>query len=283
MTNSFAEKDQVVSFFTNCYEGDWERVLIGDRLRAMIERCGIDFFEKILIINNVNDRNKVEKFAAEAVEKKIIDAYYFSEDHSEQILSAFSITRKSFMLDFYDGYWYSMGPLSAVYFCKSKYLLYFTCDCIMSPNANSLWIEDAIKLFKTDAQIFVANPVWNNELAEASKECFKEDNNWYYGSGFSDQCFLVEKGKLYGNIYNEYHRTSERYPVYAGRLFEMRVDSYMKKKQFIRITSKNAYYIHEKMVNESFSFEVRKSSPKKKLKELAGIYSRKIRVLLTKK
>ncbi len=42
-----------VSFFTNCYENDWERVLKGDRLEQMIDRCELTFFEKILIINNV--------------------------------------------------------------------------------------------------------------------------------------------------------------------------------------------------------------------------------------
>lgn len=49
-----------------------------------------------MIINNVLDKNKVEKFAAEAVEKKIIDAYYFSEDYNEQILAEFGISRSSF-------------------------------------------------------------------------------------------------------------------------------------------------------------------------------------------
>ena len=39
-----------VSFFTNCYENDWERVLKGDRLEQMVDRCELTFYEKILII-----------------------------------------------------------------------------------------------------------------------------------------------------------------------------------------------------------------------------------------
>jgi hypothetical protein len=282
--NFVNKQDATVSFFTNCYENDWERVLIENRLETMIKRCNYDFFERVLIINNVKDRTKVEQYAIEAVSKNIIDAYYFSEDHSEKILSAFSITRDSFVLDFYDGYWYSMGPLSAVYFCKGKYLLYFTCDCIMDPTATSShWIGESIKELRKNRSIFVANPFWNDNIVESRHDNFKEENNFIHVSAFSDQCFLVENNRLYGDIYNTYHYASEKYPIYAGNLFEKRVYSYMCNNRFTRITRNDVYYIHERLLNHSLEDRPKGIHLLKELKKMAGICSRKLRKVIYKR
>jgi hypothetical protein len=282
--NFVNKQDATVSFFTNCYENDWERVLIENRLETMIKRCNYDFFERVLIINNVKDRTKVEQYAIEAVSKNIIDTYYFSEDHSEKILSAFSITRDSFVLDFYDGYWYSMGPLSAVYFCKGKYLLYFTCDCMMEPKATSSpWIGESIKALQKDRSIFVANPFWNDNIVESRHDNFKEEHNFIHVSAFSDQCFLVENNRLYGDIYNTYHYASEKYPVYAGNLFEKRVYSYMCNNRFTRITRNDVYYIHERLLNHSLEEGPKGIHLVKGLKKIAGICSRKLRKVVYKR
>lgn len=274
---------ETISFFTNCYEGDWERVLKENRLETMIERCKTNFFEKVLIINNVKDRNEVEQYAKAAVDKKIIDAYYFAEDHSDAILSAFSITRKSFHLDFYDGYWYSMGPLAAIYFCKGKYLLYFTCDCMIEEGASPSWITDSVELMKRDNSIFVANPIGDDNRGECKDGTLKEDDKYYYTIGFSDQCFLVENSRFYGDIYNDYHYFSERYPVYAGDLFEKRVNSYMSLNLLTRIIRKDVYYSHEKLLNKELESLRAKPSLKKKAKMMAGTYSRKLRKAINRR
>jgi hypothetical protein len=272
-----------VSFFTNCYENDWERVLIENRLETMIERCNYDFLEKVLIINNVKDRSKVEPYAIAAVNKKIIDAYYFSEDHSEKILSAFNIKRDSFFLDFYDGYWYSMGPLSAVYFCKGDYLLYFTCDCIMEPKGkDSLWIKESVEELQKDHSIFVANPFWNDNIVESRHDKFKEENHFIHVSAFSDQCFLVQNSRLQGDIYNTYHYASEKYPIYAGNLFEKRVYSYMCNKKFTRITRNDVYYIHERLLNHQLEGKKPSFNLFKEIKKIAGTSSRKLRKVFLK-
>lgn len=276
------EQNRSVSFFTICYEGDWERILMGDRLQTMIKRCNIDFFERALIITNVNDRAKVEQFAIEAVKNKVIDAYYFGEDYSAQLMDAFSIKRKSFILDFYDGYCYSIGPLTAVYQCKSDYLLFFTGDCMVEPDKSSYWITEGMKLLAEDKKILIANPLWQYNQGEIDKESFKTDKDWYYGYGFSDQCFLVETKRLQGDIYNRYHVDSERYPVYGGNLFEKRVDSYMRSEKLCRITKKGVCFIHEKLMNEGLSLEVKKASAKKKIKQIASTYLRKIRKTINK-
>jgi hypothetical protein len=121
-----------VSFFTCCYEADWEFFLKEDRLKEMIERCNYPFASKNLVINNVDDRDKVIQFAELAIKEGIIDNYFFSEDHAERVLERFSIKRKDFRLDGFDGYWYSIAPLTAVYLCSTEYILYFMGDCMLN-------------------------------------------------------------------------------------------------------------------------------------------------------
>jgi hypothetical protein len=283
LMNLSTNLERTVSFFTNCYEKDWERVLVENRLETMIKRCNVDFFEKVLIINNVADRNLVEQYAKEAVSKKIIDAYYFSEDYSKEILEAFSVKRKSFMLDFYDGYWYSMGPLSAIYFCKGKYLLYFTCDCMIEERASASWINESIDLFQQDSSILIANPTGYDNKHECKVKNFKQDDKYFYTYGFSDQVFLVENSRVYGDIYNYYHYYTERYPIYAGELFEKRLNSYMCHKKFSRITRKDVYYEHEKLLNNGLESIPANNELKNTIKRMAAVSLKKIRKAVLKR
>ena len=271
--------DKTVSFFTVCYEKDWEKILKENRIGTLISNCNFPFNEKVLIINNVKNRKLVEGYAIEAVNNKIIDKYYFSEDFSEKLLSTFCIRRKSFVLDTYDGYWYSIGPLSAVYCCQSKYLLYFTGDC-MVPLSNSPWIQDAIEVFESNSTILTANPVWDNKIQEAIDESFSEDSKWCYSYGFSDQCFLLEKSRLYGDVYNYYHPASERYPMYGGNIFERRILCYMRCKNLHRITRKDIYYTHIKLLSDSYSKEVPKKSLAKKFRKIVANLLKKRRIMM---
>lgn len=271
-----------VSFFTICYEGDWERILKENRLERIIKQCNFDFFERGLIINNVKDRALVEQYAQEAVKKGIIDVYYFSEDHSATILSKLSIKRSSFRLDFYDGYYYSIGPLTAAYQAKGKYLLYFTGDCLMEPHSKP-WIGESIARMEADKQIFVASARGADTEPEVQFHAIGEDDSYIYTNGFSDQCFLVETSRLQGDIYNFYHYYTERYPLYGGELFEKRVNSYMCINQYSRIVSKHAFYSHEKLLNEGLQDIQEKPGLDKKIKRVAGKYSRKIRKAINRR
>jgi hypothetical protein len=96
----------------------------------------------------------------------------------------------------------------------------------------------------TTPDILVANPAWNNRFGEAKAESFKEDDNWFYSYGFSDQCYLIRAENFRQQIYNEQHAASERYPKYGGNLFEKRVDAYMRNKGLKRVTSKKIAYQH---------------------------------------
>jgi len=277
-----SNENATVSFFTICYEGDWERILKENRLERIIGQCKYDFSERGLIINNVKDRPTVEQYAKDAVQKGIIDVYYFSEDYSAEILKQFSIRRESFHLDFYDGYYYSIGPLTAVFLAKSKYLVYLTGDCLIDPKS-APWIGESAERMDADKQIFVASARgWDTNI-ECTWYASKEDESYIYTYGFSDQCFMVEPSRLRGDIYNEYHYYTERYPVYGGRLFEKRVNSYMCNHQLNRIVKKDAFYSHEKLLNEGLEDSQVKPSLSKRIKRIAGNSSRKIRKAINKR
>lgn len=242
---------QAVSFFTICYEADWRSLLLRGRLSALINSCNYSFAHRGLIINNVQDRAIVELAAAKAVEDGIIDAFYFSEDQVDAVLNNFNISRKSFKLDGYDGFWYSIAPLTSIFFCKTSYLLFFTGDCIVSSESDPKWIDLAIGKL-TDEQFLVANPLWAYSKGEHQQESTAKDEAWFIGRGFTDQCFLIPTATFNKDIYNYYHVSSEAYPIYGGNLFERRVNSYMQKFGKLRLTSKIASFDHTKLIDDEY-------------------------------
>ncbi len=231
----------MVTFETKVWEQDWKYILTGDYLDKMITNCNYIFEKKNLMINNVNDREKVAKYAEIKKNQGIIDNYYFVEDYADEVLLHFGIKKE----DFLGGYYYSIAELVGIYLCTTKYLLHFSSDSFISFNNSKVWIENAIEIFNKRNDIIVANPTWNYSFVEAKEESFETLERFYLGSGFSDQCYLIKTDIFKKKIYEEKNIESNRYPKYGGELFEKRVDSYMKNNNLFRITSMDASYIHK--------------------------------------
>lgn len=234
----------MVTFETKVWQNDWEYILKGKYLDKVIERCNYQFEKRVLIINNVNDRIEVEKYAARKVEEGILDSYFFAEDYVDEVLDFFKIKKESFN----GGYCYSIAELVGVYLCKTNYLLHFSSDSFQK-NMGEQWIDEAINVFIDRNDIIVANPVWNDSFVQAKNESIKEIGNFYLGYGFSDQCYLIKTDIFLKQIYNNINIQSERYPKYGGELFEKRVDSYMRNNNLYRITSKKVSYSHINFYN----------------------------------
>jgi hypothetical protein len=225
-----------VTLATNCWERDWQDILTTDRLELLASRNCHHFTERILTINNVSDPERVRAHAEEAVKLGRIDRYLRTEDYADETLRHFELTLE----DFRGGYNYSIAPLVALLQCRSKYLLYFTGDCI--PSAANAWIDKALAVFSDDPRVKAANLSWNHR--EAAEESLFSSEDFHFGYGFSDQCFLVPVADFRGPIYHEKHVLSERYPSYAGETFEKRVDSWMRNNAYLRATSRHATYKH---------------------------------------
>jgi hypothetical protein len=230
-----------ITFETKCYENDWEYLLKTRHLEKMIENCNVNFQFKQLIINNVEEPEKVRRYAEKKIAKNVIDAYYFVDDYIDEALKFFDIDKHSFG----NGYYYSNAELAGLFLSKTEYHLHFAGDSFMQKKHGSRWIVEACNILENHPEYLVANPAWNFKYHEAEGESTgKTTNGFYVGFGFSDQCYLVRTNDFRQKIYHYKHPFSERYPEYGGELFEKRVDSYMRIKKLYRITSMNESYIH---------------------------------------
>jgi len=239
----------MVTFFTSCYENDWRELIINGGIKRKIDSCNYHFAQKIIIVNNVNNKKVVKQALNELIEDEIISNYYFADEFSELILLFFNIDINSFN----GGYWYSIAPLLAIYVCNTTYMVYFTGDAICE-NTEYNWIDNGIEALQKNDKIKVVNPIWNCKHDEAKKEqdfytnIYKLNNellDWHLGCSFSDQCFLIKTNEFIGEIYNEENDLSNvLYPTYAGNSFEKRVSSYLKNNQYLRLTSKHSSYKH---------------------------------------
>ena len=229
------------TFATKCYEKDWEILIKQGGIKNKINNLNYNFDKRVLLINNVNDINLVKQEADKLISQNIIDECYVVEEHAGKVLEEFDIIKESFN----GGYYYSITELTSIHLCNTDYLLQLTGDTICEEK-NFNWINKAINTMENNPKILVANATWNFKYYEAKSESFDEDEDWYYGYGFSDQCYLIKTSNFNQSIYNEHNPISDRYPSYGGELFEKRVDSYMRNKELYRITSKHIAYEHPK-------------------------------------
>ena len=178
--------------------------------------------------------------AADAcVANDTLTAYALVAEHAAAALAALRLTRESLG----SGYCYSIAELVGIYRCRTQYLLHFSSDSMLA--CPCAWIEPAIARLRQFPAVKVANPVWNSRFAEAKQEALFEDDDWYTGFGFSDQCYLIAPALFRQDIYRETHPASARYPAYGGNLFEKRVDAWMRNHGCYRITYKHGSYIHQ--------------------------------------
>lgn len=228
-----------ITFETKCWEKDWRYLLQSERLERMIEYNKCLFNERVLYINNVDNISEVVKSADKLVSHDILTSYVVVDDYAQQALDFFCLTKESLG----KGYVYSISELVGIFLCKSDFLLHFSSDSILSKPLN--WIDSALCHMISNPRIKVANLTWNFRYNEAKQESFEENEDFYIGYGFSDQCYLIKAKDFRNPIYNEKYNLPEVYPEYVGEPFEKRVNSWMRNHEFLRITSRHGSYIHD--------------------------------------
>jgi hypothetical protein len=228
-----------VTFFTNCWEGDWRYLLKTNRLKNMIENNDFPFTQKILCISNVEDLPKVEKYAKKFVEKGILTSYFVADQYVSETLNFFDLTKEELK----QSYKYTLAPLTCLYLCQTEYLVHHTGDVILPKKRD--WISPSIIELNKSEQFVVANPTWDGKYESARSESFAENDNYFIGFGFSDQCYLIKKDTFCRPIYKEWNEASARYPEYGMWGFERRVDSWMRNHNLTRLTCKFADYRHD--------------------------------------
>lgn len=234
-----------VTFATACWEKDWRAILLDpDYLRVkQIGNHLFPFAEKLLIINNVKDLATVRKAAQAKVEEGVLTRYIIAEG---SVLEFFGLKRADFQAG--SGippdwlYYNALGPLNAIFFCQSEYLLYMTGDVRLDKAVD--WVGKALKRMEKRSEYKVANLTWNDKYDEAKRESYRKEWNFFVAKkGFSDQLFLVKRDDFRRPIYGEIRPDSSHYPW--GDIFEKRVFSYMKNRGWERITFRHGSYTHE--------------------------------------
>lgn len=228
-----------VTFETKCYEKDWEILLKTNRLEQMITRNCYDFAERILYVNNVADPHQVRFHAEKLKDRGVITRYVFVDEYAREALDFFGLDRNSFR----GGYYYSIQELVGIYLCQTEYLLHFAGDSILDGSFH--WVEQGITKLEEDGRVKVVNCVPDGSVCEAEAQAYEEDDVFWLGYGFSDQCYLIKTADYRQRIFNETHPASERYPLYGGELFERKVDSWMHNHDFLRATFKKGNYLHK--------------------------------------
>jgi hypothetical protein len=228
-----------VTFETKCYEKDWEILLRSGRLETMIRRNCFEFSERVLYINNVSDPDKVRYYAERLKTRGVISEHVLVDDYADEALAFFGLDRESFK----GGYYYSIQELVGIYRCKSEYLLHFSGDSVL--DGSCAWIDPALDRMSGDHRIKVVTCLWNGKSEEAAQESLEQDDDYWLGYGFSDQCYLVKGSDFREQIYGVRHSASERYPVYGGELFEKRVDAWMRNNEYLRCVYKHGSYLHK--------------------------------------
>lgn len=244
-------KTKTVTFATSVWEKDWRQVLLNPEYlpKKQIGNHCYPFAEKLLVINNVADYAAVYAAALKWVEKGVLTRIVKAE---EWMLVPFQLKRTDFTMGAdahkYDNvnndwiYFNALGPLAAIYACKSDYLLYHTGDVRLDQPVD--WIQAAIDLMETHNRFRIANLVWNGKYDEAKKESYRKKGRFYLArEGFSDQMFLARRETLFRPIYREIRADSDHFP--RGDVFEKRVFSYMKNRGWERIIYNRGSYTHE--------------------------------------
>jgi len=230
-----------VTFETKVWEKDWDLIMKTPFLGRTIERCGDLISRRVLYINNVNNPQQVSQVANQLVAKGSIDSWILVEDYAEQALSYFNLTKEKLGV----GYYYSIAELVSIYLCDTKYLLHFSGDATVVKGASKDWLAQGIKVLEDHPQVAVFNLAWTKDYETIRAESDSEDQRCFYGYGFSDQMYLIRAADYKQKIYEHYNAASERYPKFAGELFEKRVDSWMRENQLLRATFKHGNYLHE--------------------------------------
>ena len=237
-----------ISFETKVWEKDWELILKTNRLKDLIGACNHEFDKKILLINNVNNPNEVLKEADRLVKNGVITEYINVEEHAKQALEHFGISKESLGV----GYYYSIAELVSIFLSKTQYLLHFSGDSMVAKESVENWLEIGIKTLEKNPQIKVVNLRWDQSDAGIREEMISETPDHWSSIGFSDQMYLVRTQDFREKIYNYHHPYSDRYPKFAGEIFEKRVDSWLRVNNFYRATLKNGRYIHRNFTNKSW-------------------------------
>lgn len=249
----------------NVCEKTYRPVLEPGALGFRYAQHSYPFGRRLLTINNVRHRRHAAELAEAALRRGECDEYIFIEDYLDVALEVCGLTRRDLGAVAH----YVDHHLVKAAYGEAEYLVVTTEDIELAGPFD--WISTGIEALSRDTTNFACNPDWAAYPGAAAREALRYDDPFYIGFGFSDQCFLALRSNLAKPIYKEWNRASDRYPMSAvGRIFEARIDAYMRNHGLLRLTDSRVAYYHRNAYPEG-TYNVRASRRSRLARLLGGI------------
>lgn len=232
-----------IDLVVNVFERTYKDVMVSGFFSSL-EDQNQRSFNKILLVNNVNDEKDVFAMADSLIARNEIDEWYSVASLLPRALDNVGLTLKALGRIPY----YSTAPFVAANIHKNPFLLYWDADVRLFASQN--WVDEAQNLLNRDSKIFCVNPRWSGSSVENESIIIRDGFSLSYG--FSDQIFLVRRGTFSQPIYNYTCLASFRYPLaHIAPDFEQMVDSFSRVRRLLRATYLDATYTHP---NEGASY-----------------------------
>jgi hypothetical protein len=224
-----------ITFDTKCWEGDWQVLVETGVLSRRLSHLPNQVSATQVITNNlskVGHSRVLEKIVATHPQARIEAA----ENHFH-LLDRLELNWDSPT----SGLQYSSSELIGLVLAETEYLVHLASDVEVD---DWTWLKLGIRVLASNHNVAVVNPVWNDLTEEARAESIYTDEDFFYGYGFSDQCYLVRVADFQQPIYNTLLPAESRFPGYGGDSFEKRVDAWMRKNHKLRATCQHSSYRH---------------------------------------
>ncbi len=234
-----------VDLVVNTFERTFRRVLAPGTIAAVCEANRRGFARRVVLINNVADREQAGAQAARLVDSGEIDEFHFVAERIEAALARVQLRREELEPLLH----YSDAPLVAACLPGSPWLLYWDADARLLAPCD--WVSPALELMRRDERVLVANPSWEPPGTDGARpgverEALGRDGDFALGEGFSDQVFLAARRELAAPIYRQRCISLLTYPAaHRAHVFEARVAAYMRHHGRLRATSLAATYAIE--------------------------------------
>ena len=234
-----------------CWENDYRHILQYDYLRKLFFNIPDNFTHRRLLVNQVISRNHVYRLAAKCTE--FLDEIVFVQDFYNEAFDLYLNGNPFTKMEEQ----YSRSQFTGLLLCDTPYLFHLNADIEVENPDSSNFLEVGIELLsrRKDSSISFS-PNWafrelngilygdQGYLLEQVNRFTFQDLPFFECSGFTDNCYLIDKRELTKIDWNCESEFTRNYPKYAGQSFERRIANYMFTNNLSRIVDPAIRFIN---------------------------------------
>jgi hypothetical protein len=215
---------------------------------------------KLIIINNVHDRQLTENKIISCTSKHNNIEYFFVSDFEQAAIDFFKLDIDKYVTK---GYYYIIPYFALMYKLRSGFIFHVSDDCMKELKFSDSFLIESMKEISNNSKIPVTTLGWGLpkssmgydvgeweqiETFRLKQKTESDMESFWHSIGFVDQVFIASIEKLIDFDYNLGTHDNPIYhgPWYCPDSWEQRVAEYMYKNDMYRGVWKtsNEYYIH---------------------------------------